>query len=221
MSEIGLRRTSLSRKETVEGRKIHLMGLSYQEFKQIAAELAGVDLSAYKSQQMDRRIHSLMSLWGVADYDEYLAVLRTNEARFKEFQKKLTINVSEFYRNPERFAELVKVVLPELYRSGRRLRLWSAGCSNGAEPYTLAILIRESGYPPEPASRPRTSIGKASAALMTGFTARTRSGTYPPISWPGISGSSTPALSWPKRSRGWSNSDSKTCCTIVTSGIMT
>ena len=124
------------------------MGLSYQEFKRIAAELAGVDLSAYKSQQMDRRIHSLMNLWGVADYDEYLAVLRTNEARFKEFQKKLTINVSEFYRNPERYAELVKMVLPELCRSGRRLRVWSAGCSNGAEPYTLAITIKESGYPP-------------------------------------------------------------------------
>lgn len=124
------------------------MGFSYEEFKRIAAELTGVDLSAYKSQQMDRRLHSLMSLWGAADYDEYLAVLRTNEARFREFQKKITINVSEFFRNPERFAELAAAVLPELAQSGCCLRLWSAGCANGAEPYTLAILIKESGYAP-------------------------------------------------------------------------
>jgi len=122
------------------------MGLRYEEFKSIAAELAGVDLSAYKSQQMDRRLHSLMSLWGVADYDEYLAVLRNDQARFDEFVKKITINVSEFYRNHERFGELATAVLPELCRSGRHLRIWSAGCANGAEPYTMAILIEESGY---------------------------------------------------------------------------
>ncbi|NLG83183.1 MAG: protein-glutamate O-methyltransferase CheR [Firmicutes bacterium] len=124
------------------------MGLSYEEFKRIVGFLTGLDLSAYKSHQMDRRIHSLMKLWGLTGYDEYLRVLRTDAARFEEFKKKLTINVSEFYRNPERFAELAEVVLPELFRTGRRLRIWSAGCANGAEPYTVAIIIRESGYRP-------------------------------------------------------------------------
>ncbi|MCL6614641.1 MAG: protein-glutamate O-methyltransferase CheR [Firmicutes bacterium] len=124
------------------------MGLSYEEFKKIAGALTGLDLSAYKSQQMDRRLHSLMKLWGVKTYDDYLSLLQTNEARFEEFKKKLTINVSEFYRNPERFAELASVILPELFRTGRRLRIWSAGCANGAEPYTVAIILRESGYGP-------------------------------------------------------------------------
>ncbi|MGE5549503.1 MAG: CheR family methyltransferase [Bacteroidota bacterium] len=122
------------------------MSLTYEEFKKEAAALTGVDLTAYKSQQMDRRLHSLMGLWGVATYDEYLHALRTDEARFNEFQKKLTINVSEFFRNPERFEELNTVVLPELFQAGRPLRIWSAGCSNGAEAYTLAILIKESGF---------------------------------------------------------------------------
>ena len=120
------------------------MGLSYEEFKKVAGYLTGLDLSAYKSQQMDRRIHSLMRLWGMESYDEYLHVLRTDAARFEEFKKKLTINVSEFFRNPERFAELAESILPELFRTGRCLRIWSAGCANGAEPYTVAIILRES-----------------------------------------------------------------------------
>lgn len=124
------------------------MGLTYEEFKRIAAQMTGVDLSSYKSQQMDRRLHSLMNLWGVSNYDAYLYMLRTDEARFNEFKKKITINVSEFFRNPDRFAELAQFILPQLFKCGRRLRIWSAGCSNGAEPYTLAILIAEAGYSP-------------------------------------------------------------------------
>ncbi len=124
------------------------MGLSYEEFKKLAAELTGVDLSAYKSQQMDRRLHSLMHAWGLNDYDSFLAALRSDGARFREFQKKLTINVSEFFRNPERFQELAAEILPGLFSSGRRLRCWSAGCANGAEPYSLAILLAEAGYGP-------------------------------------------------------------------------
>ena len=75
------------------------MSLSYEEFKKEASRLCGTDLFLYKSQQMDRRIHSLMSFWGVTSYDEYLEVLKTNPERFQEFVKRLTINVSEFFRN--------------------------------------------------------------------------------------------------------------------------
>ena len=124
------------------------MSLSYQEFKAKAAELASIDLSAYKSQQMDRRLHALMHMWGASDYDAYLSILQTDEPRLHEFQQRLTINVSEFFRNPERFTELAEHVLPVLFRAGKRLRIWSAGCANGAEPYTVAMIIQESGYQP-------------------------------------------------------------------------
>lgn len=146
------------------------MGLSYEEFKRQAAELAGVDLGAYKSQQMDRRLHSLMHSWGLSGYDEYLSTLQTDPARMSEFQKRLTINVSEFFRNPDRFVELERVILPELCKTGRRLRIWSAGCANGAEPYTLAIIMRESGY--EPGAQiigsdiDRESLRRAQAAVF-------------------------------------------------------
>lgn len=121
------------------------MALEFEEFKAKAAELCRIDLSFYKSAQMDRRIHSLMHAWGVKDYDEYYHVLQTNPPRFQEFVKKLTINVSEFFRNPERFVEVQERVLPELLARRPNLDVWSAGCSNGAEPYTLGIILRELG----------------------------------------------------------------------------
>ncbi|HEY8391522.1 MAG TPA: protein-glutamate O-methyltransferase CheR [Capillibacterium sp.] len=119
------------------------MGMTYEEFKREASRLCGTDLFLYKSQQMDRRIHALMSFWGVADYDEYLNVLKTNAGRYQEFVKRLTINVSEFFRNPDRFMELWEKILPELLRKPGLVRIWSAGCSNGAEPYSVAIILNE------------------------------------------------------------------------------
>ncbi len=119
--------------------------LDYPEFKKLVGQLVGIDLNEYKSQQMDRRIYSLMQSWEIQDYDRYLEVLKTDPQKYKEFVKKLTINVSEFFRNPERFEELWRNILPELLKVRSKLRIWSAGCSNGAEPYSVAIIIRELG----------------------------------------------------------------------------
>lgn len=119
------------------------MRLSYAEFKSKVSVLCGIDLSLYKSQQMDRRIHSLMSLWGVENYEEYLDLLTNNPVRFQEFLKKLTINVSEFFRNPERYMDLWETILPQLLKERPKIKIWSAGCSNGAEPYSVAIILNE------------------------------------------------------------------------------
>jgi len=117
--------------------------LEFAEFKQKAGHLVGIDLDSYKSQQMDRRLHSLMSLWEVTSYDEYYRILLTNPLKLKEFVDKLTINVSEFFRNSDRFDVLRDRIIPELLTKDAPLRIWSAGCSNGAEPYSVAIILRE------------------------------------------------------------------------------
>jgi len=119
--------------------------IDYQEFKKLAGQLVGINLNEYKSQQMDRRIHSLMQSWELDNYDLFLETLKTNTAKYKEFVKKLTINVSEFFRNPERFMELWHRVLPELLAEHATLKIWSAGCSNGAEPYSVALIVNELG----------------------------------------------------------------------------
>ncbi|MGB2694011.1 MAG: protein-glutamate O-methyltransferase CheR, partial [Dehalococcoidia bacterium] len=60
----------------------------------------------------------------------------------------LTINVSEFFRDPDQFARLRSQILPELLSARRRIRIWSAGCSHGAEPYSIAMLLSEPGSAP-------------------------------------------------------------------------
>lgn len=117
--------------------------MDYTVFKQIVGNLCGVDLSQYKSQQMDRRIKSLMESRGIASYEEYLGLLKKNPVCFKEFVDRLTINVSEFFRNPQRFEELQDKYLPELLSRNYRILVWSAGCSNGSEPYSISLIAHE------------------------------------------------------------------------------
>lgn len=109
--------------------------------------LMGVDLSAYRPAQMERRLRSFAQRKGLADLDRYLELLRDDADAREAFKDRMTINVSELFRNPERWQELETRVIPELAaaaRGARGLRVWSAGCSYGAEPYSLAILLRES-----------------------------------------------------------------------------
>jgi chemotaxis protein methyltransferase CheR len=119
--------------------------LEYQDFKNRVSELLGVDLSQYKNQQMDRRINSMIQSWNVGGYEEVLQLLQADPKRFEEFEKRLTINVTEFFRNPDRFEDLQQRVLPEMLARYKRLKIWSAGCSAGPEPYSLALILRELG----------------------------------------------------------------------------
>jgi chemotaxis protein methyltransferase CheR len=107
--------------------------------------LCGIDLFQYRPGQMERRMRSFARRSGHDDLDGYLAALRRDVAARSAFLDHMTINVSELFRNPERFEELERRFLPELLAGarGRGLRVWSAGCSYGAEPYTLAILLKE------------------------------------------------------------------------------
>lgn len=103
----------------------------------------GLDLKQYKRPQMERRLRSMAERVGARDLQEYWAVLEKDAGQFAYFIDRITINVSELFRNPEKFDELRRVILPELRRLGSPLKVWSAGCSYGAEPYSLAILLEE------------------------------------------------------------------------------
>ena len=117
--------------------------LEYQSFGLKVKRLTGIDLAGYKSTQMERRLQTIMRKSGVEGYTSYAALLQRDPTALKDFVNFITINVSEFFRNPEKFEELRQNVLPELLRQRGTLRVWSAGCSNGAEPYSLAILLDE------------------------------------------------------------------------------
>lgn len=114
---------------------------SYEDFKARILQLTKIDLNAYKERQMRRRIDSLISRHKVESYAGFVNTIQTNKALFDEFVNYLTINVSEFYRNPEQWQLLEKDILPEILKHNRRPRIWSAACSTGDEPYSLVMLL--------------------------------------------------------------------------------
>lgn len=117
-----------------------MTGYDYEHFKTAVFQLTGIDLNAYKERQMKRRIDSLIEKHGCEGYEAYVSLLRKDKERFEEFVNYLTINVSEFYRNPEQWVLLDKDVLPELIgKFGKNLKVWSAACSTGDEPYSLVM----------------------------------------------------------------------------------
>lgn len=117
--------------------------LGYACFVRSVRRLTGVDLTLYRSNQMRRRLDAMLQRLGLTSYLEYARLLERDPNRLQEFRDYFTINVSEFFRDPERFRYLESVILPELLAARPTLRVWSAGCSIGAEPYSLAILLLE------------------------------------------------------------------------------
>jgi chemotaxis protein methyltransferase CheR len=115
----------------------------YFGFCRMVRSRTGLDLEAYKRQQMERRVRAMADRHGIGTLMEYWQHLSRNPEDLRIFMDKVTINVSEFFRNPEKFEELRTLVFPELLRKHSRLLIWSAGCSYGAEPYTLRILLHQ------------------------------------------------------------------------------
>ena len=118
------------------------MVYDYEYFKKQVLALTKIDLNCYKEKQMKRRIDTLISRHRLDGYEAFLGKLKTDAALLEEFVNYLTINVSEFYRNPDQWQILDKDVFPELInRFGQQLTIWSAACSTGDEPYSLVMAL--------------------------------------------------------------------------------
>lgn len=116
--------------------------MDYEKFKAAVLKMTGIDLSAYKENQMKRRINTLIEKHKIAGYEEFVSELKSNKELFEEFVNYLTINVSEFYRNPDQWELMDKVFIPELIsKFGKNLKIWSAACSTGDEPYSLVMAL--------------------------------------------------------------------------------
>lgn len=102
-----------------------------------------LDLYLYKPDQLRRRVASMADSKGFTTLESFSGWLETSAANTQWFMDKLAINVSELFRNPEKWRELETGVLPELISRNRRLKCWSAGCSYGAEAHTLATILHE------------------------------------------------------------------------------
>ena len=97
----------------------------YKYLKDKILSLTGVDLNSYKEAQMKRRIDQLINKKGISDYPGYIELLKHDKDAMEEFLNHFTINVSNFYRNPEQWEFMDKTVIPLLIeRFGKNLKIW-------------------------------------------------------------------------------------------------
>ncbi|MEZ0536760.1 protein-glutamate O-methyltransferase CheR [Caldicellulosiruptoraceae bacterium PP1] len=113
----------------------------YEWFKKKILDFIGINLNYYKEKQMKRRIESLIKKNGYEGFYDYYNAITKDTKLYTEFINYLTINVSEFYRNPNQWEILEKEVIPYLLKKNPKPKIWSAACSTGEEPYSLAMLL--------------------------------------------------------------------------------
>ena len=102
----------------------------------------GFFCASYKEKCLRRRIAVRMRARGVHTYDDYARLLDVDTAEYDRLLDALTINVTKLFRNWEAWDALARRVVPELWsREMEAIRVWSAGCSSGHEPHSLAILF--------------------------------------------------------------------------------
>jgi chemotaxis protein methyltransferase CheR len=119
--------------------------MDFALFKKKALTSFHLDLNAYKENQLKRRLESLMvkQKLNQGDYASFYKLLTAGGKAYVDFLDTLTINVSEFFRDKSMFLFLEEQVLPALLAKKRNLKIWSAACSSGAEPYSLALILDE------------------------------------------------------------------------------
>jgi chemotaxis methyl-accepting protein methylase len=108
----------------------------------------GIDLSSYQERFFLRRLNYRISIRKSTGFSGYLELLEKDSAEFNRFLEALAINVSEFFRDAEVFDYFRNNCLRELINrkglsSNKVIRIWSAGCAEGEEPYSLAIILKE------------------------------------------------------------------------------
>ena len=113
----------------------------YLRFIESVKRRTGIDLGAYKEAQMKRRLTSLYEKKGFESFQAFFQEMEKDRDLMNEFLDRMTINVSEFYRNRKRWDVLDTKIFPKLLSTNRRLKIWSAACSTGEEPYTTAMVL--------------------------------------------------------------------------------
>lgn len=106
----------------------------------------GLNFKDYKKASLKRRLKKRLDAYGLSSYPEYILYLDLHPGEYEKLFDTLFINVTEFFRDPEAWDELDKVVLLDIIarkNKGDPIRAWCASCSSGEEPYSLAMLLAE------------------------------------------------------------------------------
>ncbi|MFX3617187.1 MAG: protein-glutamate O-methyltransferase CheR [Sporolactobacillus sp.] len=113
----------------------------YEKFKGLFFRLTGINLSLYKEEQMKRRLNTFRLKKDMPTFVDFYQAMKLSDQLLGEFLSRMTINVTEFFRNPSRW-EVLDRKMAILAQKKRKISVWSAACSTGEEAYSLAILLQ-------------------------------------------------------------------------------
>ncbi|WP_196137324.1 protein-glutamate O-methyltransferase CheR [Aliikangiella sp. G2MR2-5] len=114
---------------------------NFERIVDLINRLSGISLSDRKTDMVYSRLARRIRRLGMRDFDSYIALLESDDEEKVNFINALTTNLTHFFRESHHFDYLKDVYIPELIQSGqKRIRFWSAGCSTGEEPYSLAMV---------------------------------------------------------------------------------
>jgi chemotaxis protein methyltransferase CheR len=149
-------------------------GDDYEAFCIAFRRVCGIDLLQYKRGQMERRIRSFVATRGGDDLVAYAKTLQADKDELDKLLDRVTINVSQLWRNPEQWETLEEQILPDLAKTAPthpgRVRCWSAGSSYGAEAYTLAAIARR--------AIPRATVSILGTDIDARMVQRARTGIF-------------------------------------------
>jgi chemotaxis protein methyltransferase CheR len=153
----------------------------FRLFRDLVFRQTGIALSPHKRQLVQSRLGKRLRALGLTTFGEYYDVLTQHDADGVEmirFVNAMTTNKTEFFREAHHFGHLTEVWLPAVReraeRTGERsIRIWSAGCSSGEEPYTIAIVLLEALGP-----LARCDVRILASDIDTDVLARAEEGTY-------------------------------------------
>jgi len=151
MSQLEIAKSSSAADAVLGGEGLSLSEKEFKAFRELIYDVAGISLSPVKRALVCARLSKRLRELGIGSFAEYYAYLISQGPGSDEYQAMInciTTNKTDFFREPHHFDFLREHVFPNLKERVRhgcppRLRIWSAGCSTGEEPYTIAIALRE------------------------------------------------------------------------------
>lgn len=115
------------------------------QLAQALSRAAGIDLGGYRPEHVTERVRRAVEREGLSGEWALVRLLEADPDARGRFRRSVAISVSHLFRDPAQFEFLEREVLPPLLAGGRRLSVWSAGCADGSELYSVAILLERLG----------------------------------------------------------------------------
>jgi chemotaxis methyl-accepting protein methylase len=160
---------------------------AWEALREQIIQRTGWDLHQFKENYLKRRVTARVRALGLERWSDYGPRLQDPQ-ELEKLRDRLTVNVTEFFRDADVWSELEQSLLPKLAKEAAarpvpEMRIWSAGCSSGEEPYSLAILALEAAAQ----QRPKPVVRILASDLDEAVLAKAKAGRYPAASMAGVS----------------------------------